>query len=94
MTRRIAPVDFSNIIWRSLTGSHARFAAGTDRIARYARGFPALIGFADTVNPDFAALAPYCDAGERFYCGEWRGPAPAGWKIEVDAAMCSLAQAR
>lgn len=83
-------MDFSNIIWRSLTGSHARFAAGAERIVRYARGFPALIGFADTVNPDFASLARYCETGERLYCGEWRGPAPAGWKIEVDATMCAM----
>jgi ribosomal protein S18 acetylase RimI-like enzyme len=82
--------DLANIIWRSLSGSHARIASGTDRIRRYARGFPPLMGYADPSNPDFAAIAPYCSPGERFYCAEWRGPEPAGWKIEVDTTMCAM----
>jgi ribosomal protein S18 acetylase RimI-like enzyme len=82
--------DLANIVWRSLSGSHARLAAGTDRIRRYACGFPPLIGYADIAQPDFAALAPFCAPGERFYCAEWRGPEPSGWKVEVDTAMCAM----
>lgn len=48
------------------------------------------MGYADTANPDFAALAPLCEAGERFYCAEWRGTEPPGWKIEVDTTMCAM----
>lgn len=58
--------DLANIIWRSLTTSHARLAVGTDRIRRYTRGFPRLVGFADPANPDFPALAPVCEPGEQF----------------------------
>lgn len=79
-----------NIVWRALTGSQAGLAEGTDRIRRYRRGFPPLVGFADVAHPDFAALAPFCDPGERFYCAYWRGPEPAGWTIEVDTSMCAM----
>jgi ribosomal protein S18 acetylase RimI-like enzyme len=82
--------DFVNIIWRSFTGTHARFTTGTDRIRRYAKDISPLIGYADPDAPDFEALTPYCEPGERFYCAEWRGPEPAGWKIEVDSAMCAM----
>lgn len=80
----------ANIFWRSLTGSHAHLGEGTDRIKRYMRGFPAMVGFADPANPDFASLTAFCDPGERFYCSEWRGPEPAGWAIEVDTSMCAM----
>jgi len=80
----------ANIFWRALTGSHAHIASGTDRVRRYAPGFPAIIAFADPARPDFASLAAYCEPGDRFYCGEWGGPEPAGWKIEVDTRMCAM----
>jgi ribosomal protein S18 acetylase RimI-like enzyme len=83
-------VTLENIIWRSLKGSQAHIAAGTDSIRRFAPGFPPLVGYADTANPDFASLAPFCTAGERFYCAEWRGAEPPGWKIEVDTTMCAM----
>lgn len=79
------PLD--NIFWNSLTGHHARFASGTGAARRYARGFSPILGFADLVAPDFAALAPYCDAGEHFYCGGWNGPLPAGWLIDAESTM-------
>ena len=82
--------DLANIMWRALTGSQAGLGEGTERIRRYRRGFPPLVGFDDVARPDFAALAPFCDPGERFYCGYWRGPEPAGWTIEVDASMCAM----
>ncbi|MBS0388845.1 MAG: GNAT family N-acetyltransferase [Proteobacteria bacterium] len=83
-----------NIIWNSLTGAQAKFAAGTGGARRYARGFSPIVGFADARHPDFAALAPYCEAGEHFYCSGWDGPAPAGWRIEADATMCLMVRAR
>lgn len=87
----LAMPNFTNIVWRAFTGSHAHLASGTGAIRRYARGYSPLIGFADTLHPDFGALAPFCEAGERFYCAEWRGGEPAGWKVEVDSAMCAMA---
>jgi len=83
-------LDLSNIVWRTLSGSHAHLAAGTASIRRYARGYTPLIGFDDPANPPFEALAPFCDIGERFYCAEWRGPAPRGWAVELDSAMCAM----
>ena len=82
--------DLTNIFWRAFTGSQAGLAVGTERIRRFAPGFPPIVAFADTSEPDFEALVPYCSAGERFYCGEWAGPEPRGWKIEVDTFMCAM----
>ncbi len=82
--------NLANIFWRSLTGSHAHLGTGTDRIKRYVRGFPSMIGYADPADPDFPSLIAFCDPGERFYCAEWRGPQPAGWTIEVDSSMCAM----
>ena len=76
-----------NIVWHALTGPHARFASGSGRARRYARGFSPIVGFEDNDHPDFAALAPFCEAGERFYTDGWSGPAPAGWRIEVESTM-------
>jgi ribosomal protein S18 acetylase RimI-like enzyme len=83
-------LDLANIVWRTLSGSHAHFAAGTGSIRRYARGYTPLIGFADLSSPPFEALAPFCDVGERFYCAEWRGAAPRGWSVEMDSTMCAM----
>jgi ribosomal protein S18 acetylase RimI-like enzyme len=76
-----------NAIWQALSGSQAHHAVGTDTVRRYARGFSPIIGSADPAQPDFPALAPFCDAGEHFYCGDWSGPAPAGWKIDEESTM-------
>ena len=67
----------SNIFWHALSGRQAQFAAGSGAARRYARGFSPIAAFADAQRPDFAALAPYCAAGERFYCDGWSGAAPA-----------------
>jgi hypothetical protein len=40
--------------------------------------------FEDREHPDFAALEPYCQAGERFYVDTWSGPAPPGWDIAIE----------
>ncbi|MBC7658012.1 MAG: GNAT family N-acetyltransferase [Frankiaceae bacterium] len=75
------------VFWHTLTGPHARYASGAGAARRYARGFSPILGFADTQQPDFAALAPYCEAGEHFYCDSWTGAAPDGWQIEAESSM-------
>ena len=79
--------DFVNIIWRCMDGSQRHLTAGTDRGRRYLKGFSPIIAFADPGRPDFAALETVCEPGERFYCSEWSGAAPAGWTLERDARM-------
>ncbi len=77
-------------MWHALVGPHARFAAGAGDARRYARGFSPILGFADAARPDFAAIAPYCDPDEHFYCEQWSGPAPAGWRIEKESTMFKM----
>jgi ribosomal protein S18 acetylase RimI-like enzyme len=79
-----------NIAWNSLTGLHARFAAGAGDARRYARGFSPIVGFRDPEHPDLAALAPFCDASEHFYCDGWSGPAPADCRVEKEATMLKM----
>jgi ribosomal protein S18 acetylase RimI-like enzyme len=79
-----------NIVWNSLTGAHAKFAAGSGGARRYARGFSPIVGFAKSRRPDFDALAPFCEADEHFYCSGWDGPSPSGWQIEADTTMCLM----
>jgi GNAT superfamily N-acetyltransferase len=76
-----------NIFWNTLSGQHAHLSSGTDRARRYASGFSPIVGFPDPLQPDFAALAPFCEPGERFYCDAWSGPAPEGWRIEAESTM-------
>ena len=80
----------ANLFWRALSGTQAHLASGNDRCRRYAPGFPPIIAFADPANPDFESLAGYCQPGDRFYVGEWRGATPAGWKLEIDSMMCAM----
>lgn len=79
-----------NIVWHCLAGPHAKYSRGTNEARRYAPGFSPIIGFADAQRPDFAALIPYCENGEHFYCGGWTGPAPSGWRIDVDSVMLQM----
>jgi ribosomal protein S18 acetylase RimI-like enzyme len=79
-----------NIFWNALTGPHSKFAAGTGDARRYARGFSPILGFADVARPDFRALAPYCDAGERFYTDVWSGPVPDDWNLELESTMFKM----
>ena len=79
-----------NVFWHALTGEQAHFSKGGANARRYAKGFSPLLGFPDLQRPDFAAIAPLCDTGERFYLGGWSGDAPAGWRIEADARMCQM----
>jgi ribosomal protein S18 acetylase RimI-like enzyme len=76
-----------DIFWHTLTGPHAKFAAGAGDARRYARGFSPILGFRDREHPDFEALLPYCEPGERFYLDTWSGEAPAGWEIAVEKRM-------
>jgi hypothetical protein len=79
-----------HIAWHSLSGVQAHCATGTATARRYAPGFSPIVAFADSERPDFAALAPYCEAGEHFYCSGWSGPAPAGWQVDAEAAMLKM----
>jgi len=76
-----------NVFWHALTGEQAGIAAGEGGARRYARGFSPILGFADQRAPDFAALTPHCDVGERFYVQGWTGQAPGDWQVDVDATM-------
>jgi GNAT superfamily N-acetyltransferase len=82
------PLD--NIFWNCLDSPHRHLSTGTDRARRYAPGLSPIVGFPDPHAPDFAALRPFCSPGEQFYCDVWTGPAPDGWRIEVDAQMFRL----
>jgi GNAT superfamily N-acetyltransferase len=76
-----------NIAWNTLSGPHAGFATGTDRARRYAPGFSPIVGFANAGQPDLDDLTPFCAPGEHFYCMDWSGRAPAGWRIDLDSTM-------
>jgi GNAT superfamily N-acetyltransferase len=76
-----------NIFWNTLSGLHSHLSSGTDSARRYAQGFSPIVGFPDPRQPDFDALKPFCESGERFYCDSWSGPAPEGWHIEAESTM-------
>lgn len=75
------------ITWLSLNRAHAHFSSGTSTARRYARGFSPILGFADPLQPDFAALTPFCDASEEFYTDGWAGKVPAGWALRAESTM-------
>ncbi|MDR7133150.1 ribosomal protein S18 acetylase RimI-like enzyme [Lysobacter niastensis] len=79
-----------NIFWHALSGPQAHFAVGTGMARRYAPGFSPIVGFANPGQPDFDALAPYCEPGERFYCDGWSGPVPDGWRIALESTMFKM----
>ncbi|HEU4842826.1 MAG TPA: GNAT family N-acetyltransferase [Burkholderiaceae bacterium] len=82
--------QLNNIFWHALSGPQAQFASGAGAARRYAAGFSPIIAFAVPEQPDFAALAPFCAPGERFYCAGWSGSAPDGWRVEVEATMVCM----
>lgn len=84
------PSYFDNIFWHSLAGPQSHLAAGTGTARRFQKGLSPIIGFAEREAPDFAALRPFCDEGERLYCAGWNGPAPEGWRIELEAVMVRM----
>ena len=79
-----------NIVWHTLVGPHARFAAGSGGARRYARGFSPIVGFATPEDPDFDALGAVCNADEHFYCDAWSGKAPPFWQIESETTMFKM----
>ena len=79
-----------NIAWHTLCGPHTRYAAGTSDARRYAPGFSPIVGFADTKNPNFDALVPYCKPDEHFYCDGWSGAIPSGWRVESEATLFKM----
>jgi ribosomal protein S18 acetylase RimI-like enzyme len=79
-----------NIVWHTLSGPHAKHATGTSDARRYAPGFSPIVGFANAERPDLDSLAPYCEAGEHFYCDGWSGAAPAGWLIDAESTMFKM----
>ena len=79
-----------NITWSALTGPHAHFSVGTGEARRYEKGFPGFAAFPDLVQPNFAALAPYCERGEHLYTVGWSGAVPTGWQIDFDGAIFKM----
>jgi GNAT superfamily N-acetyltransferase len=79
-----------NIIWNSLTGPHSKFAAGAGDARRYAKGFSPIVGFRNPQRPDLAALLPFCEPGEHFYCDTWSGAGPDDWQIDNEATMFKM----
>ena len=79
-----------NVFWHALTGEQSHLSAGNERARRFAKGFSPLLGFPDWTKPDFAAIAPFCEEGERFYIGQWTGPVADGWRIDAEAVMCQM----
>jgi GNAT superfamily N-acetyltransferase len=88
-TAAIMP-GFDNIIWDCLSGSQRALSLGNDRIRRYAPGFPLIMAFCDLARPPLHEIAAHCPAGEHLYCCGWNGPMPAGWHLEVDAAVAVM----
>jgi ribosomal protein S18 acetylase RimI-like enzyme len=84
-------MDYENIIWRCMAGSQRALTLGTDRARRYLPGFSPLVAFADPQAPAFEDLVPVCEPGRPFYCSEWSGDAPPGWRIQRDARMLVMA---
>lgn len=76
-----------NIVWNTLTGPHAPFAAGQGGARRYAAGFSPILGFEQPLRPDFAALQMHCAPGEHFYVEGWRGDIADGWRLDAEQAM-------
>jgi len=79
-----------NIVWNTLVGPHARFAAGSGGARRYARGFSPIVGFGTPDDPDFDGLRGHCSADEHFYCDAWSGTPPPGWRIDAETTMFKM----
>jgi len=86
----VASSILDNVFWHALSGPQACFAVGAGGARRYAPGFPPILGFANQAQPDFDALRPYCTPGESFYTDGWAGPAPAGWRVELESTMFKM----
>jgi ribosomal protein S18 acetylase RimI-like enzyme len=76
-----------NIFWHALTGDQAGIAEGAGGARRFAHGYSPIVGFQDPQSPDFAALEPVSEAGERFYVQGWSGEAAPGWPVVLESTM-------
>jgi ribosomal protein S18 acetylase RimI-like enzyme len=90
MTSALALLD--NPMWNCLSGPHARYAVGTGSVRRYAPGFSPIIGFENPAVADLSLLTPDARAGEQFYCEQWPGPVPAGWRVISEAHMLRMVE--
>lgn len=79
-----------NVFWHALSGPQSHFAEGQGDARRFARGFSPIVAFVDAQRPAFDALAPFCAAGEEFYCDGWSGAAPPGWAILRESTMLKM----
>jgi len=79
-----------NFMWNALSGPLWSISIGDANVRRLAPGFSPIVAFADTERPDFATLATLCEAQQPFYCENWRGEAPAGWRIDAEASMVKM----
>jgi GNAT superfamily N-acetyltransferase len=77
----------NNVAWRSLTGTHAKFAVGAGSVRRYAAGYSPIVGVFNPNAPDFDELARICDPGEHLYIAGWSGSLPSCWSIELEASV-------
>jgi GNAT superfamily N-acetyltransferase len=82
--------QLDDVFWAALSGSQRASTVGGETARRYAPGFSPIIAFSDSQRPDFAALAPMCAPGERFYCDGWSGAVPRGWQVLVDSHMVRM----
>lgn len=77
-------------MWNALSGPLTHISVGGARVRKLAPGFSPIVAFADPERPDFDALAELCAPDEPFYVENWRGDAPAGWRIEAEASMVKM----
>ena len=88
---RVLVLNFlDNIVWHSLNGLQAKYAAGSDDARRYARGFSPIVGFANQNSPNLDALRPHCDVGEHFYSDGWSGHVPSTWHLDAETTMYKM----
>lgn len=80
----------TNLIWHCFTGPQMAFTCGTATARRFAPGLPAILGFAAPSEPEFDGIAPFCAEGESFYCADWTGPVPVGWRLEEEDFMLQM----
>lgn len=79
-----------NIVWDAFSGTQRSISLGTERVRRFAPGFPLLMAFADFADPALEDVEPFCAPGERLYCCGWNGAVPRGWNLDVDAAVAAM----
>jgi ribosomal protein S18 acetylase RimI-like enzyme len=81
---------FHNIVWHTLVGPHCQYTIGGHSVRRYVRGFPPIVAFRDTRDPDWHALDQLMDPGERVYCDGLVGSVPGGWCIDSEGLLLKM----